>query len=62
MADTMGTREASEKWGYSQTTIAIWCKEGKIDGATQYRNRGPWAIPTDAMCPKPIKKKGEMKK
>ena len=41
VADTMGTREASEKWGFSQSTIAIWCKEGKIEGATQYRNRGP---------------------
>ena len=59
MSDTMGTREASDKWGYSQATIASWCKAGKIDGAVQYRNRGPWAIPKDAECPKTIKKKEE---
>ena len=57
MADTMGTREASEKWGYSQTTIAIWCRQGKIPGAQQYKERGPWAIPKDAICPQKIKKK-----
>ena len=55
MADTMGTREASEKWGYSQETIAIWCRMGKIQGAQQYKARGPWYIPKDALCPKPVK-------
>lgn len=59
MADTMGTREAADKWGYSQSTIANWCKEGIIEGTIQYRNRGPWAIPKDAKCPKPIKKQKE---
>ncbi len=52
MADYMGTREASEKWAYSQSTIANWCKAGKIPGAVQYRDRGPWFIPKDAKCPK----------
>lgn len=26
MADTMGTLEASRKWGYTQATIRKWCK------------------------------------
>ena len=26
----MGTKEASEKWGYSQSTIQKWCREEKI--------------------------------
>lgn len=56
VADTMGTREAAEKWGYPQTTIATWCREGKIVGAEQYRKRGPWQIPKDAKCPKSTKK------
>ena len=34
MAD-MGTKEASEKWGVSQSLIQQWCREGKIFGATQ---------------------------
>ena len=57
MAETMGTREASELWGYSQATIANWCKEGRIDGAIQYKNRGPWSIPKNAECPKPQKER-----
>lgn len=49
---------------YNQSTVATWCKDGKIEGAVQYRNRGPWAIPQNAKCPKPLKKKRqyEMKK
>lgn len=53
----MGTKEASKKWGYSQVTIAKWCKEGKIKNATQDKVGSPWHIPMDAKCPKPIKKK-----
>ena len=59
MADTMGTREASEKWGYAQTTIAGWCKSGMIKGAIQYRNKGPWQIPKDASCPRDKKQRRE---
>lgn len=29
MAD-MGTKEAAEKWGVTQATVAKWCREGKI--------------------------------
>lgn len=56
MADTMGTKEASEKWGYSQAVISKWCREKKIAGATQFKKGSPWQIPVDAVCPKPIKK------
>lgn len=56
MAD-MGTKEASEKWGYSQATIRKWCCSDKIDGATQDKPGSPWHIPKDAECPKKIKKK-----
>ena len=30
MSDSMGTREASEKWGYPQSTISEWCRKGLI--------------------------------
>lgn len=53
----MGTKEASEKWGYSQTTIRRWCKDGLIPGATQDDEYSPWHIPQDAPCPKKIKTK-----
>ena len=57
MAETMGTKEASEKWGYPQTTIARWCREGRIKGASQDAPGSPWHIPKDAVCPYPIKTK-----
>ena len=54
MAD-MGTKEASEKWGYTQTTIRLWCVEGLIPNATQDKKGSPWHIPMDAECPRKIK-------
>ena len=30
MADSMGTKEASEKWGYEQSTISKWCREKRF--------------------------------
>lgn len=56
MSDSMGTREAADRWGYEQGTIAKWCREGKIEGADQDKPRSPWHIPKDAKCPRPIKK------
>lgn len=56
MSDSMGTREASELWGYPQATISKWCREGLISGADQDRKGSPWHIPKDAKCPKPLKK------
>ena len=61
MSDSMGTREASELWGYPQATISKWCREGLIAGADQDRKGSPWHIPKDSKCPKPLKnnQKGE---
>ena len=56
MAD-MGTKAASEKWGYTQETIRKWCADGLIKGATQDKKGSPWHIPVDAECPKRIKNK-----
>lgn len=55
MADSMGTKEASELWGYSQNTISKWCREGIIPGAEQDAAGSPWHIPKNAKCPKQIK-------
>lgn len=51
MAD-MGTKEAAEKWGYSQATVRKWCKDGLIPGVTQDNKGSPYHIPKDAKCPK----------
>lgn len=58
MAD-MGTKAASEKWGYTQATISKWCREGKIKGATQDKHGSAWHIPVDAECPRKIKRRME---
>ena len=57
MADSMGTKEAAEKWGYKQATITKWCREKKIPGAEQDGKGSPWHIPKDAECPGKIKSK-----
>ena len=51
MAD-MGTKEAAKKWGVSQQTVAKWCREDRIKGATQDKPGSPWHIPKDAKKPK----------
>lgn len=56
----MGTKEASEKWGYAQATIRIWCKKGLVEGATQDAPGSPWHIPKEAKCPR--KRKEQIKK
>lgn len=61
MSDTMGTLEASEKWGYTQQTIRKWCADGLIKDASQDKKCSPWHIPKDAECPKKIKKKEVIK-
>ena len=57
MADTMGTKEASDNWGYKPETISNWCRKGLIPGAEQFKKGSPWQIPKDAECPYPIRKK-----
>lgn len=56
----MGTKDAAEKWGYAQSTISKWCREGKILLVVKPEKRGgEWQIPVDAECPKKIKNKGD---
>ncbi len=63
MSDSMGTKEAAEKWGYTQATISKWCRLKLIKDATQDSKGSPWHIPKDAVCPRKIKthKEKEMK-
>lgn len=54
----ISVREASEKWGYSETTIQKWCREGILSVVCKAEKvGGRWQIPANAECPKPIKKK-----
>ena len=57
MADSMGTKEASERWGVSQSLISKCCRQDLIPGATHDAKGSLWHIPKDAKCPKPSRKK-----
>ena len=48
----MGVKEAAEKWGYSESTVYKWCKEGKIQLLVKPKKvHGRWRIPAKAECP-----------
>ena len=50
-------KEIAEKWGYSESTIRNWCKEEKLFMTIRAEKKnGRWMIPSDAKCPKKIKK------
>ena len=42
---TIGTKEAVERLGMAQSTVAKLCREGKIKGAEQDAKGSPWHIP-----------------
>lgn len=46
----MGSKEASEMWGVSQSTISRWCREKRIP-AEQDATGSPWRIPIDTVPP-----------
>ena len=47
--DYITTKEASEKWGISDSRIRLLCREGRIEGAVKIGRN--WAIPFDAVKP-----------
>ena len=54
--DYITTKEASERWGYSEATIRRWCKEGSLSVVCKAEKvSGRWNIPATAKCPKSIK-------
>lgn len=44
--DYVNSAECAKRWGISQRRVAIYCKDGRIDGAVLISNR--WLIPKDA--------------
>ena len=47
--DFLTSAECAEKWNVSQRRVAIYCKEGRIEGAVKFGR--DWAIPVDATKP-----------
>lgn len=48
--DYLTSAECAKKWGVSQRRVAIYCKEGRIDGAIIRGHM--WLIPEKASKPK----------
>ncbi len=57
--DFLTSAECAEKWNVSQRRVAIYCKEGRIEGAV-LRGR-MWLIPVDAEKPDDPRKKDNKK-
>lgn len=53
--DFLTSAECAKKWGISQRRVAIYCKEGRIDGAV-LRGR-MWMIPENTDKPQDPRKK-----
>ncbi len=52
----MGTKEAAEKWGYTQATIRKWFNNGEIWLMVKPEKvSGRWRIPKEAECPRKIR-------
>ena len=47
--DYLTVKEAGEKWGITSRMVALYCADGRVEGATKKGNL--WLIPKDA--PKP---------
>ena len=47
--DYISIKEASEKWGISDSRIRLLCREGRVEGAMKIGRN--WAIPFDAVKP-----------
>lgn len=57
--DFMGTKQASEILGVSQSTISKWCREGRIPDAEQDASGSPWRIPADFTRDKLLQRGGQ---
>ena len=51
----MGTKEAAQRWGYTEETIRKWCRSGMLKTAEQDKKGSPWRISVNEKCPKKIK-------
>lgn len=58
--DYLTSAECAKKWNISQRRVAIYCKEGRIEGAF-FMGR-MWLIPKDAEKPEDPRRVRKMKK
>lgn len=58
--DYLTSAECAKKWNVSQRRVAIYCKEGRIEGA--FLMGRMWLIPKDAKKPEDPRRVRKMKK
>ena len=52
----LSVKEVAAKWGYSESTIRKWCRQGMIKViCSAEKKNGHWQIPSNAECPKKLK-------
>lgn len=59
MGETIGIKTFAEKFGVKQSTVARWCREGRLE-ATQDSPGSPWHISVDAPPLKTVEKRGKI--
>lgn len=47
--EVVNTKTAAALLGFSQRTIARWCKQGKLEGAENYGRDTMWVIPVASL-------------
>lgn len=55
MGGYITVQEAAQKWNVTDRQVQIWCKEGKISGATMLSRI--WIIPENAERPATTRKR-----
>lgn len=55
--DYVPSIEKAKEWGVSQRRVAIYCQEGRIEGAERIGNR--WLIPKNSEKPSDPRKQKE---
>ena len=46
---TVGTKEVADELRVLPSTVSKWCREGKVEGATQDAEGSPWHIPVETL-------------
>lgn len=46
---TIGTKQAAERLGITQSAVARLCREGRLKGAEQDKKGSPWHIPEESV-------------
>ncbi len=58
--DYISTKDAAAKLGVTERWIQMQCKDGKIEGAIRFNDRGTWLVPKEWVQKKATKEACQM--